>query len=122
MSIEKEALRYDLPSLINLQKKHLENITIFEKSIKNEREAIQQEENAEVALETKLRQNNLGIAKIDDTEIQLILLDLPKLKSTRIKRDQTIMLLKAAIIEEQGAMDREEQMIHFLEIRRDSQK
>ena len=110
-----EALKYDLPSLIRLQDKHKCNILLFEQSIKNERMANQQEENAEVALESKLRQHDIGLSKLSDSDKEWILSDLPKIKLTREKRESTITLLKAAIIEEQTTMDREEQMIRYLE-------
>ncbi len=112
--LKKEADRYDLPSLIKLQDKRRENVVIFEQSIKNERAASQQEESAQSNLETKLRYHDLGIAKLTETDKDLILTDVPKLKSTREKREATIKLLKTAILEEQASMDREEQMIHYL--------
>lgn len=116
-NLKKEALKYDLSSLIRLQEKRKQNITLFEQSIKNERAAAQQEENAQVVLETKLRQHEIGLAILSDADKEWILSDIPKLKSTREKRDNTVMLLKAAILEEQAAMDREEQMINYLEQR-----
>ncbi len=109
-TLEKEALMYNLSSLVNLQKKRNENILLFEASIKNERAAIQQEETVEAALESKLFNN-----KLSEADREWIMSDLPKLKSTKIKRNETIALLKAAILEEQDSMDKEENMIHFLE-------
>lgn len=114
-SIESESLKYDLTSLINLQNKRCNNISIFQQSIKNEREILIQEETIQATLESKLRLHDAGINKLCDTDYQLILLDLPKIKSTRSNRDKTIALLKHAIIEEQNAMDYEERMIAFLE-------
>lgn len=118
--LKREAEKYDLSSLINLQKKRRENVGIFEQSIKNERAASQQEESAQANLEAKLRHHDLGLVKLSDADREWIVSDLPKLKSTREKREQTIVLLKAAILEEQTAMDREEQMINYLEIRNGS--
>lgn len=114
INLEKEALKYDIASLIKLQKKRQENINIFETSIKNERAASQQEEVAQASLESKLRQHDLGLVKLTDAEKEWILSDLPKLKLTFEKRNQTIMLLKAAIIEEYSMMDNEDKMIRFL--------
>jgi len=119
--LEREALKYDLISLIKLQDKRKENILLFEASIKGEREATQQEETVQAVLETKLRQHDLGLSKLDETDKVLILEDIPKLKSTREKRSQTVMLLKAAIIAEQESMDYEENMIMFLEKKNGSQ-
>lgn len=116
-NLKKEALKYDLASLVRLQQKRKENICLFEQSIKNERAAAQQEENAQATLETKLRQHEIGLVLLSEADKEWILSDIPKLKSTREKRDNTIMLLKAAILDEQAAMDREEQMIHYLEQR-----
>jgi hypothetical protein len=121
-SLNKEALKYDLNSLIKLQEKRRENISLFEQSIKGERSASQQEEVAQASLEEKLRYHDLGISKLTDAEKEWILSDLPKLKSTKEKRNQTIMLLKAAILQEQEQMDREEYMIHFLEKRNGSKE
>lgn len=115
INIEKEALKYNLSSLINLQNKRRENIILFEQAIKNERSACQQEEIAQASLETKLRHHDLGLIKLTDTDKELIIADLPKLKSTNEKRNQTILLLKSAIIQEYEIMDSEEKMIHFLE-------
>jgi hypothetical protein len=95
---------------------------LFEQSIKGERSASQQEEVAQASLEEKLRYHDLGISKLTDAEKEWILSDLPKLKSTKEKRNQTIMLLKAAILQEQEQMDREEYMIHFLEKRNGSKE
>lgn len=114
-NLKKEALKYDLGSLIRLQEKRKENIILFEQSIKNERNVSQQEEGALNALEAKLRQHDLGINLLSDTDKEWILSDIPKLKSTRQKREQTISLLKEAIIQEQGFMDNEEYMIKILE-------
>lgn len=114
-TLEREALKYDLDSLIKLQDKRKNNIILFEQSIKQEREASSQEENVQINLESKINLHNSNKIKLDQTEYQWILLDLPKIKSTREKRNQTIMLLKNAIIEEQTSMDREERMIIFLE-------
>ena len=121
-SLNKAALKYDLNSLIKLQEKRRENISLFEQSIKGERSASQQEEVAQASLEEKLRYHDLGISKLTDAEKEWILSDLPKLKSTKEKRNQTIMLLKAAILQEQEQMDREEYMIHFLEKRNGSKE
>jgi len=120
-SFEKESLKYDLPSLKALQQKRNQNITLFEQSIKNERTASQQEEIVEATLENKIKMHNLGVVKLSDTDYHLVLLDLPKIKSTRERRNQTIILLKTAIIEEQNSMDYEERMIEFLEFH-DSKK
>lgn len=120
--LKKEADRYDLKSLIKLQDKRKENIALFEQSIRNERAASQQEESAQFNLEIKLKNHDLGIIKLSDTDKEWILSDLPKLKSTRVKRENTIMFLKAAILEEQAFMDREEQMISYLEKRDGSKK
>ncbi len=120
--LKKEAERYDLPSLIKLQDKRRENVAIFEQSIKNERAASQQEESAQSNLETKLRYHDLGIAKLNDSDKDLILTDVPKLQSTREKREETIKLLKSAILEEHTSMDREEQMINYLESRSGSKE
>lgn len=119
--LEKEALKYDLSSLIKLQDKRKENILLFEESIKGERAASQQEESVQAVLESKLRHHDLGLSKLDETDKILILEDIPKLKTTRSNREQTIMLLKAAILQEQEAMDREENMINLLEKRNDGQ-
>lgn len=116
---EKEALKYDIFSLINLQNKRKENIAIFEISIKNERAASQQEEASQFFLENKLKLHDSGSVKLSDTEKEWILSDLPKFKTTFEKRNQTIMLLKAAILEEYEMMDNEEKMIRFLERRND---
>jgi hypothetical protein len=112
--LEKEALKYDLNSLIALQAKRLENIKIFEQSIKNERAAQQQEEGVETALEQKLLLHSSGLSKLSDADMELISADLPKLKSTKQKRLETIQLLKTAILEEQTCMDHEERMINYL--------
>lgn len=120
--LKREALKYDLDSLVRLQLKRKQNVSLFEQSIKNEREAAQQEETAQAALETKLRHHDLGLNILSEADKEWILADIPKLKSTREKRDNTIMLLKAAILEEQAAMDREEQMINYLENRDDSKE
>jgi len=121
-NFQKEASQYDLSSLIKLQNKRKENVAIFECSISNERAASQQEEIAQLALEKKLKFHDLSISILDDTEKELILADIPKLKVTREKREQTVMLLKAAILEEHAMMDREEQMISFLETRNGSKE
>ena len=114
-SLEKESLKYDLPSLKKLQEKRNQNIMLFEQSIRNERAALQQEEIVEATLEHKIKMHNLGVMKLSDTDNHLVLLALPKVQSTRERRNQTIILLKAAIIEEQNSMDHEERMIAFLE-------
>ena len=106
---EKEAHKYNLLSLRNLQEKRKQNVTLFEQSIKNERGASQQEEVVQTQLENKLQ------GKLSDTEREWILSDLPKLKSTRASREQTIALLKAAIMQEYDQIDIEEKMIHYLE-------
>jgi hypothetical protein len=113
--IEKEAIKYDLDSLINLQEKRKNNILLFEKSIDSEKEASFQEEVASSSLETKIRLHNFGISKLDDTEYNWILSDLPKIKSTIQKRMSTILLLRQAIIEEQASIKREACMIEYLE-------
>jgi hypothetical protein len=115
LSLEKEALQYNLSSLIDLQNKRRNNIVLFEQSIKKERDMSNQEETIQFSLENKIMLHDKGINKLSDTEYHWILSDLPKLKTTREKRNQTIMLLKTAIIEEQTSMDREERMIAFLE-------
>jgi len=115
INLEQEAKKYDLPSLVNLQDKRKENINIFEQSIKNERAASQQEEFMQSTLENKIRNHDLNIAKLSDTEREWILSDLPKIKSTRENRDKTITLLKAAILEEYDKMDYESSMIMFLQ-------
>lgn len=114
-SLEQEALKYNLSSLITLQNKRKENIDIFEQSIKNERSASQQEEFIQSTLEQKLRNHDLNIIKLSDTEREWIILDLPKIKSTREKREVTITLLKSAILEEYNKMDYESRMIMFLQ-------
>lgn len=114
-NLEKEAIRYNLDALKKLQDKRKENVTLFEQSIKNERAAMQQEEVAQANLEGKLRHHDLGLIKLTNTEKEWILSDLPKFKSTNEKRNQTISLLKTAILEEYEKMDYEEKMIHFLE-------
>ncbi len=121
-NLEKEALKYDLEALKRLQLKRQDNIILFENSIRIERQAAQQEEMAQINLETKLRNHDLGLVKLNDVDKEWILSDLPKLKSAQIKRNQTIMLLKSAILEEQETMDREEKMIRFLEKNNDSKK
>jgi hypothetical protein len=115
INLEQEAKKYDLPSLVNLQDKRKENINIFEQSIKNERAASQQEEFMQSTLENKIRNHDLNIAKLSDTEREWILSDLPKIKSTRENRDKTITLLKTAILEEYDKMDHESRMIMFLQ-------
>ena len=75
---------------------------------------MQQEETARSILEIRLN------GKIDDAEREWILSDLPKLKSTKENRDNTISLLKSAILEEYASMDYESQMIDFLEKENDS--
>jgi len=114
INLEQEAKKYDLSSLINLQNKRKENIDIFEQSIKNERVASQQEEFMQSTLENKIRNHDLNIAKLSDTEREWILSDLPKIKSTRESRNATITLLKKAILEEYDKMDHESSMIMFL--------
>lgn len=114
INLEQEAKKYDLSSLINLQNKRKENIDIFEQSIKNERAASQQEEFMQSTLENKIRNHDLNIAKLSDTEREWILSDLPKIKSTRESRNATITLLKKAILEEYDKMDHESSMIMFL--------
>lgn len=113
--LEQEALKYDLSSLISLQDKRKENISIFERSIKNEREASQQEELIQSTLEQKIRNHDLNIVKLSDTEREWILSDLPKIISTRENRNKTIGLLKSAILEEYEKMDHESRMIMFLQ-------
>lgn len=115
IDLEKEALKYDLLSLKKLQEKRKENVVLFENSIKNERAALQQEESAQSNLENKLNNHDSGLSKLSDADREWILTDLPKLKSTKEKRNNTIMLLKAAIIEEYNIMDHEDKMIFFLE-------
>lgn len=115
INLEQEASKYDLLSLINLQNKRQENINIFEQSIKNERGASQQEEVIQSTLEQKIRNHDLNIVKLSDTEREWILSDLPKIKSTRENRNTTITLLKAAILEEYDKMDYESRMIMFLQ-------
>lgn len=115
IDLEKEALKYDLLSLKKLQEKRKENIILFENSIKNERAALQQEESAQSNLENKLNNHDSGLSKLSDSDKEWILTDLPKLKSTKEKRNNTIMLLKTAIIEEYNIMDHEDKMIFFLE-------
>jgi len=66
-------------------------------------------------LENKIRNHDLNIAKLSDTEREWILSDLPKIKSTRENRDKTITLLKTAILEEYDKMDHESRMIMFLQ-------
>lgn len=112
--LEKEASKYDLNSLILLQGKRKENVDIFDLAIKNERNVMQQEEVAQAALETKLRNHDLGLIKLTDTEKEWIMSDLPKIKSTKENRNKTIDLLKTAIMEEYEKMDRESRMIMFL--------
>lgn len=114
-SLEKDALKYDLNSLKELQNKRKLNISLFEESIKKERESSNQEDLIQLNLENKLRYHQLGLSKLSDTDLYLINQDLPKIKSTKDKRNQTIMLLKVAINEEQEQMDYEERMIKFLE-------
>jgi hypothetical protein len=121
-NLQKEASQYDLASLVRLQEKRKENIAIFERSINNERAASEQEEVAQLSLEKKLKFHDLSLVILDGTEKELILTDIPKLKSTREKREHTIMLLKSAILEEYAMMDKEEQMIRFLETRDGSKK
>jgi hypothetical protein len=121
-NLQKEASQYDLASLVRLQEKRKENIGIFERSINNERAASEQEEVAQLSLEKKLKFHDLSLVILDGTEKELILTDIPKLKSTREKREHTIMLLKSAILEEYAMMDKEEQMIRFLETRDGSKK
>jgi hypothetical protein len=115
INLEQEALKYDLSSLISLQDKRKENIVIFEQSIKNERAASQQEEVIHSTLEQKLRNHDLNIVKLSDTEREWILSDLPKVKSTMENRNKTITLLKTAILEEYEKMDHESRMIMFLQ-------
>lgn len=115
IDIAKEAKKYDLSALIKLQDKRRENIVLFENSIKNERAALMQEEAAQSNLENKLLNHDIGLVKLSDSEKEWILTDLPKLKTTKEKRNETIMLLKTAIIEEYNIMDYEDKMIFFLE-------
>lgn len=114
--IQKEAEHYDLSSLVQLQIRRQSNIALFEDSIRNERMASQQEAEAEFLLSSKLRLHNTGVSKLDAVQYNQIIEDIPKLQSTQKKREQTINLLKAAILEEQEMMDREEKMIKYLEI------
>lgn len=117
--LQEDASKYDIQSLIRLQQKRLENINIFEQSIKNERIAIQQEDSALNLLELKIRNHDSGICKLSETERVWIFSDIPKIKSTRENREKTITLLKAAIIEEYSSMDYEGYMIAFLEKKND---
>ncbi len=114
-NLEQEASKYDLSSLLSLQDKRKENVGIFEKSIKNEREASQQEEAIQSTLENKLRNHDSGLAKLSDAEREWIFTDLPKIKSTRENRNKTISLLKTAILEEYEKMDQESIMIMILQ-------
>ena len=109
-----DALKYDLVSLINLQNKRIENIRLFEASIDNEKKAIFQEDVIQTNLETKLNKHNNGLSVLDKTAYHLIQIDLPKIKSTKEKRNQTISLLRNAIFEEQNNIDYESKMIDFL--------
>lgn len=113
--LQKEALKYDLQSLINLQQKRQQNIIIFEQSIKNEREASMKEASAQAALEDKLRLFDAKMIKLSEADYKSIKQDLPKLKSTQENRRKNIDLLRTAIIEEQESIDREAQMIFFLQ-------
>jgi hypothetical protein len=113
--LQEDAAKYDIDSLILLKNKRLENIALFEQSIKNERAISQQEESAQSALQIKLNNHDLGIAKLSDADREWILTDIPKLKSTRENREKTITLLKTAILEEYSSMDYESQMISWLE-------
>ena len=113
--LQEDAAKYDIQSLIRLQNKRLENIALFEQSIKNERAVSQQEESAQAVLQNKLNNHDLGISKLSDADREWILTDIPKLKSTRENREKTITLLKTAILEEYSSMDYESQMISFLE-------
>jgi hypothetical protein len=122
IDLKEEAKKYDLQSLIRLQEKRKLNISLFQSSIKNERIAMQQEENAQSSLEEKLRNHEFGLNKLTESEKEWILSDIPKLKTTRERRENTVSLLKAAILEEQEAMDKEEQMINFLEKLNDGKK
>lgn len=115
-NLKKEAMNYDLVSLINLQNKRRDNIILFEKAIRSEREASMLEASAIATLEDKLRMHNKKAIRLSDAEQKLIIQDVPKLKSTIERRAQTISKLQSAIIAEQESMDREQQMIVFLEI------
>jgi len=113
--LQVEASRYDLPSLIALQDKRRENVALFERSIQEEREISTQEERARVVLEEKIRLHEIGVARLDVATHELVSSDLPKLVSTRARREETIGKLEAAIVEERSQIAREGQMITFLQ-------
>lgn len=117
--LQQEALKYDLPSLLQLQEKRQQNVQLFEQAIKNERSAAMQEATAQANLEEKMLFHNAKLIKLSDADQYLIRRDIPKLKSTQDKRKENIVKLQQAILEEQGAIDREHQMIMFLETHHD---
>lgn len=119
-TLQEEALQYDLQSLKDLQNKHIQNVQLFEQAIKNERAAALQEASAQANLEEKITYFNAKLIKLSADDLKAIQADIPKLKSTQERRKENIAKLQQAILDEQTTMDRETQMIMFLESRHDS--
>lgn len=119
-TLQEEALQYDLQSLKDLQNKHVQNVQLFEQAIKNERVAALQEASAQANLEEKITYFNAKLIKLSAEDLKAIQADIPKLKSTQERRKENIAKLQQAILDEQTTMDRETQMIMFLESRHDS--
>lgn len=115
--LEREALNYDLPSLVQQQDRRRQNVQLFEQCIANEKTASLEEAKVQSALEEKLMLANSRVLKLSADEVKLIVDDIPKLKSTQARRRENIQKLQKAILEEQDALDREATMIQFLETR-----
>ncbi len=112
---QKEALHYDLSSLILLQDKHVENVAIFEGCIRKERETIIFEKTVIASLEERLQLHKSKVVRLKDEDVQAIVRDVPRLKDLIAKCDENINNMQNAILEEQEQMDLEAQMISFLE-------
>lgn len=119
---QKEALHYDLPSLIKLQDKHRENVAVFENCIRKERETIIFEKTVIASLEEKLQLNKSKVVLLKDEDVQAIINDVPKLNDLIVKCNENIKSMQDAIMEEQEQMDREAQMITFLEKHHDGKE
>ncbi len=118
-TLQEEAMQYNLEALKDLQIRHVQNVQLFEQVIKNERAAAMQEATAQQNLEEKLAYHNAKLIKLSEEDFKAIQSDIPKLKSTQEKRKENISNLQLAILAEQQTMDRETQMIMFLESRND---
>ena len=119
---QREALQYNLSSLILLQDKHQENIVLFETFIKKEREGVIFDKTIQSTLEDRLRLHKSNTVPLNDADVELIKQDLPKILSNIERRAESVKNLQSAILNEQEQMDREEQMITFLVKRRDSKE